>query len=392
MSPSEPGGERAGGVLTIDLDAVAANYRSLKRRLDGARCGAVVKADAYGLGMGEVAPALVAAGCREFFVAHVEEGVALRARLPDAAIHVFNGVTAATAATFAEFRLIPVLNDLGQIEAYSAFARGLRRGKDAGEGARRLPASLHIDTGMRRLGLEEREVGVLAASPERLAGVEVGFIMSHLACADVPDHPLNAEQLAAFTGARARLRPALRAPASLANSSGIFLGADYHFDLARPGAALFGLAPRADAPNPMAQVVRLQGKILQVRDVDSPMTVGYGATHRVQAKGRIATVAVGYADGYLHALSNRASAYIGETRVPVVGRISMDLITLDVSDVPPEQAAPGAFAELIGDHHPADALAREAGTIGYEILTGLGRRYHRIYTGGVKGGGEGTAV
>ncbi len=386
MSPSEPGRERAGGVLTIDLDAIAANYRTLERRLEGARCGAVVKADAYGLGMAEVAPALSAAGCREFFVAHVEEGVALRGHLPDAAIHVFNGVTAATAPTFAEYRLVPVLNDLGQTEAYSAFARGLRRGKGAGEGAPRLPAILHIDTGMRRLGLEEREVGALAASPERLAGIEVRYLMSHLACANEPDHPLNAEQLAAFIDARARLSPQIGAPGSLANSSGIFLGADYHFDLARPGAALFGLAPQTGAPNPMAQVVRLQAKILQVRHVDSPMTVGYGATHRVHAKGRIATVAVGYADGYLHALSNRASAYIGETRVPVVGRISMDLITLDVSDVAPERAAPGAFAELIGDHHPVDALAADAGTIGYEILTGLGRRFHRIHLGSVTGG------
>ena len=168
----------------------------------------------------------------------------------------------------------------------------------------------------------------------------------------------------------------------MANSSGIFLGADFHFDLARPGAALYGVAPQPGVPNPMTQVVRLQGKILQVRDVDSPMTVGYGATHRVRTKGRIATVGVGYADGYFRALGDRGHAYIGETRVPVVGRVSMDLITLDVSKVPPDQAVPGGFVDLISDRHPVDALAEEAGTVGYEILTALGRRYHRIYSHG----------
>ena len=378
--PSDPPPGHAGGVLRIDLDAIAANYRNLQARLAGATCGAVVKADAYGLGAAKVAKALAEAGCRDFFVALIDEGVEIRAALPEADIYAFCGATAETAAALAEYRLIPALNDLGQIEAYSAYARTRSREAGGGDGSGRLAALIHIDTGMTRLGLEARDVATLADNPRRLAGIEVKYVMSHLASADEPANPLNARQLAAFNDARAQLGNI--APASLANSSGIFLGADFHFDLARPGAALYGVAPQPGVPNPMAQVVRLQGKILQVRDVDSPMTVGYGATHRVRTKGRIATVGVGYADGYFRALGDRGHAYIGETRVPVVGRVSMDLITLDVSKVPPDQAVPGGFVDLISDRHPVDALAEEAGTVGYEILTALGRRHHRIYSHG----------
>ncbi len=380
--PSDPPPGHAGGVLRIDLDAIAANYRNLQARLAGATCGAVVKADGYGLGAAKVAKALAGAGCRDFFVALIDEGVEIRTVLPEADIYAFCGATPETAAALAEHRLIPALNDLGQIEAYSAYARTRAREAGGGEGSGRLAALIHVDTGMTRLGLEAPDVAALADDPERLAGIEVKYVMSHLAAAEDPANPLNARQLAAFDDARARLGPGIDAPASLANSSGIFLGPDYHFDLARPGAALYGIAPQAGVPNPMTQVVRLQGKILQVRDVDSPMTVGYGATHRVRAKGRIATVGVGYADGYFRALGNRGHAYIGETRVPVVGRVSMDLITFDVAEVPPDQAVPGGFIDLIGDRHPVDALAEEAGTIGYEILTALGRRYHRIYSHG----------
>lgn len=365
------GAERAGGVLRIDLDAIADNYRLLQGKLtQGARCGAVVKADSYGLGMVRVAPVLAAAGCRDFFVALLDEAIALRAALPEAAIHVFSGVTAASAAEFTRHRLIPVLNHLGQIADYAAHARAT--------GAT-LAADIHVDTGMNRLGLPATELAVLAAEPSRLDGLAVTLAISHLACADEPDHPLNAAQRERFIAAR-RQAPALAAAtASFANSSGIFLGPDFHFDLARPGAALYGLTPHANRPNPMAQVLRLQGRIIQTRDVDSPMTVGYGAAHRVTGKGRIATVGVGYADGYLQALTNRGHAYIGDIRVPVVGRVSMDLITLDVSQVPPALAAPNGLVDLIGPHCPPDTLAKEAGTIGYEILTSLGRRYPRIY-------------
>jgi alanine racemase len=375
MPSIEPADEPAGGVLTIDCGAIAANYRRLQEQLGKARCGAVVKADAYGLGMARIAPALARAGCKDFFVALIDEGVALRALLPEAWIYVFNGPDGAggDAGALLQHGLIPALNDPGQIAAYAGAAKAM--GTSA-------PALLNIDTGMARLGLGPGDIEALVAAPGLLDGIHVDYVMTHLACADEPDHSLNRDQLTAFTLARERLKGVCDAPATLANSAAIFLGPEYHFDLARPGAALYGLAPLTGRPNPMAQVVQLQGKILQVRDVDSPMTVGYGATHRVRSKGRIATVAMGYADGYGHGLSNRGSAYIGDIRVPVVGRVSMDLITLDVSDVPMDRAIPGAFAELIGEHLTVDAVAGAQGTIGYEVLTGLGPRLHRIYVGG----------
>jgi alanine racemase len=365
--------ERAGAVLGIDLGAIVANWRLLRSRVKPSECGAVVKADAYGLGAAEVAPALLAAGCRHFFVATLDEGIALRRCLKaansrlDCEIFVFNGAPAVAAPEVQRARLVPVLNSLADVDAWSAFARS--------RGAL-VPAALHIDTGMARLGLPPEEVSQLRDDPARLAGIDLRCIMSHLACADTPEHPLNARQRDDFRAALAILP---KATASLANSSGIFLGADYWGDLVRPGAALYGVAPVPGQPNPMRGVVRLDGKILQVRQIDTGSTVGYGAAHRAVGKARIATVGVGYADGFMRSLGNRGSGYIGAQRVPLVGRVSMDLITFDVSDVPEPLARPGAMIELIGPHHPIDAIAAEAGTIGYEILTALGTRFARVY-------------
>ena len=366
-----PESDHTGAVLTIDLDAIVANWRLLKGMVAGAECAAVVKADAYGLGADKVAPALARAGCGTFFVAHVGEGVALRRVLPKAAIHVLNGPVPGSGADLVDHRLVPVLNSLDDITAWAGLARA--RGAPL---TAPLAADLHVDTGMARLGLPPDELETLIREPERLDGIAIANLMSHLACADEPDHPLNRQQLADFQRAREAFA---NVKASFANSSGIFLGPEYHFDLARPGVALYGVEPRPDKPNPMAQVVRLQGKILQVRDIDRPRTVGYGATHRVRRRGRVATVGVGYADGYPRSLSNSGSGYMGDTRVPIVGRVSMDLITLDVSDVAADVAHPGALVDLIGPHNTVDALAADAGTIGHEILTGLGSRYHRVY-------------
>jgi len=362
--------ETAGALLTIDLDAVAANWRLLQGRAERATSAAVIKADAYGLGADRVGPALKAAGCQVFFVALVNEGMALRKVLPDAEIHVLGGILPGSEDALAEHRLIPVLNSLGDIERWSQFT-AVRDTK--------LAADLHLDTGMSRLGLDDRELEKVTADPGRLGGITLSVLLSHLACADEPGHPLNRQQLDAFQRALKSLPPART---SLANSSGIFLGSEFHFDLVRPGAALYGISPVPGKENPMAQTVRLEGKILQIRDVDTPKTVGYGARYQVTGPARIATVAVGYADGYLRSLSNKGSAYFGDIRAPVVGRVSMDLITLDVSHVPEHLIYPGATADLIGPHCTVDDVARDAGTIGYEILTGLGARYHRIYTGG----------
>lgn len=369
---------RAGAILTIDLDAIASNYRrlctELGAKLGTTACAAVVKADAYGLGISTVGPALARAGACIFFTAQLEEAITLRGLLPDTAdIFVLNGLAAGPAKDFLAHDLQPVLNSLGEIDAWRALAKT--------EGSA-LPAALHLDTGMNRLGLPANEIDALAVDPARLDGIALSYTMSHLACADEPAHPLNAGQLAAFTAARARIAALTNSPASFANSSGIFLGPDYHFDLARPGVALYGVNPTPGHPNPMAQVVRLQGKILQLREIDAPQSVGYGATHRATGPRRIATVAVGYADGYLRSLSNRGNAWIGDQQVPVVGRVSMDLITLDVTALPHEAVSLGGLVDLIGPRSSADEIAAEAGTIGYEILTALGQRYHRVYLGG----------
>lgn len=340
---------------------MVANWRLLAARAAPAEAAAVVKADAYGLGAEPVSRALWAAGCRSFFVATLDEGVDLRRTLPDGRIFVLGGVLHGTVAALATHRLTPVLNSLEQIAAWAV---------TGGE------AALHLDTGMSRLGLEAAAVARLAAEPSLLAGIRPVLVMSHLACADESGAAMNEAQLSAFCHLSAAF-PGW--PRSLSASSGIFLGPAYAFDLVRPGAALYGLNPTPGIPNPMVQVVRLQGKIVQVRDVDSPMTVGYGATHRIARRGRIATVAVGYADGYFRALGNRGHGVIEGVEVPLVGRVSMDLTTFDVGGLPAEAVRPGDLIELIGPSHDLDALAAEAGTIGYEILTALGRRHHRRY-------------
>jgi alanine racemase len=367
---------RAPAVLTVYPDAVAANWRLLRDKVapganhQGTECSAVVKADAYGLGAELIAPRLYQEGCRTFFVATIDEGISLRRVLPDGAIMVLGGPLPGSEGEFLASRLTPVLNSLGQVALWSAFAQA--------SGGRE--AVLHVDTGMTRLGLEAHEVASLVQRPELLDGVFINLLQSHMACADEPDAAMNPAQLQEFERLCAGLPAARR---SLAASSTIFLGPAYHFDLVRPGAALYGVNPHPGQPNPMSQVLRLEAKILQVRDVDSPMTVGYGATHRIAAKGRIATAAVGYADGLLRSLGNRGHGIIGGIRVPVVGRISMDLTTFDVSSLPEGAVRPGDMVEIIGPGHTVDELAREAGTIGYEILTALGRRYHRVVGDGL---------
>jgi alanine racemase len=307
-------------------------------------------------------------GARTFFVAQVEEGIALRPLLPDAQIFVLNGLQPGLESDCKQHRLTPVLNSLGEIELWASHSR--RRGQA-------LPAAVHLDTGMNRLGLPAYEVARLIAEPERLHGFSPLLLLSHLACADQADHEANGRQLTLFQNWQRQL-PAM--PASFANSSGIFLGPDYHFDLVRPGASLYGVNPLPNHLNPMAQVVLVQGKILQIRDVDRGTTVGYGATHRIENAGvRLATVAIGYAEGYLRSASGRGFAFLGEQRVNVVGRVSMDLITIDVTGVSENEAHPGAWVELIGPNLDVDAVAERAGTIGYEILTSLGGRHRRRY-------------
>lgn len=358
----------AGALLTIDLDAICDNWRTLKAKTGPADCAAVVKADAYGLGARQVAPALHRAGCRQFFVAHLNEAIDLRPALPaDAILYVLHGPHPGAEAAFVHHGLVPVVNSLPQLLAWRRLADSL---------GRKLPAVLQVDTGMARLGLAADELDALASDPGALAGIELRYVMSHLASAEAQDDPLNRQQLARFRAALGRL-PA--AGACLANSSGIFLGPDYHFDLVRPGAALYGVAPVAGAANPMRQVIRLQGKVVQTRSIEPGTGVGYNHRWIAPQRARIATVSVGYADGYLRSLGNRGYARFEDTRLPIVGNISMDTITLDVSALPEGRITEGCLVDLADALLGVDEIATRAGTIGYEILTSLGSRYARHY-------------
>jgi alanine racemase len=364
---TEASARQAGAILTVDLRAIAANYRLVRARLGAAECGAVLKADAYGLGAAHVGPALAKAGCKTFFVAHLDEGIVLRPYLPrGAAVIVLHGLFPGCEAECLAHDLIPVLNTPSQLVRWAALSRA--------EG-RHLPAFLQLDTGMARFGLSEADLTTVLAGSD-LAAIDLRVVMSHLACPDEPDHPANGAQLALFEAGRRRLPPAR---ASLAASSGTFLPCAFHFDLARPGAALFGVAPVGGQPNPLRPVVTLQAKIVQMRDVAAGTAVGYGHTYRTPGPARLATIAVGYADGYLRAGSNKGCAWFQGVALPVLGRVSMDSIVLDASAVPEGALTEGALVTLIGTERGVDSVAADAGTIGYEILTSLGHRYERRY-------------
>lgn len=357
--------------LTIDVDAIVANHGLIAERVGpGATAAAVVKADAYGLGLARIAGPLWRSGCREYFVARLDEGIVLREWLQEATIHVFDGVTSGTAREFAEYGLIPVVNSLPQIERWQAEARRLGQA---------LPTVIHVDTGMLRLGLDDDEFTTLLDRPDLLNGLDVTIVASHLASADEAVSEQPEHQLRRF----ALLRKALpMGRASLANSAGVFRHADFHFDLVRPGYALYGGHPQPETgPNPMRPVVTLGAPVLQLRRGERGETVGYGASHRLERPSLLATVAIGYADGFLRSGSGRGAVAIGGHRAPIVGRISMDLITVDVTDLPRGLVTEGTRVEVIGRHRPIDEVAADAGTIGYEILTSLGARYRRHYAG-----------
>lgn len=349
------------------MDAIAENYR-ICGRFSGTRVAGVVKADAYGLGAERVSRALAATGCDTFFVARLDEGMGLRRVVPHARIFVLDGLAAGGVEPLIEHQLIPVLNSLDEIAFWSAAARARHEMRNA---------AIHIDTGMNRLGLPVHEFSVLSAEADRrLANVNLALVMSHLACSEDPDAKMNAEQLARFRAVLAMLPPA---PASLAASGGVLLGPDYAFDMVRPGLALYGGNPQRGRPNPFRTVVRLAGRVLQVRRVDKGESVGYGATFRTERPTTLATVGLGYADGLMRAIANRGAGAVAGTRAPVVGRVSMDLITLDVTSIP--AVAVGDDVEFVGDTISLEEAAETAGTANYEILTGLGRRFPRRYTG-----------
>lgn len=338
--------------LSIDLAAIAANWRALDR-LNTSETAATIKADAYGLGAAQVAPALAEAGARIFFVALAEEGVALRHILgPGPVICIFSGHMPGDAARIREAELIPMINSVDQLLMHV-------------EALPRHGFGVQLDTGMNRLGMEPEE---WAALRDIALSQDPALIMSHLACADEPDHAMNLRQLRTFHD----LTCEVEAPRSLAATGGILLGRNYHFDLARPGIGLYGGAPFAAA----SPVVTLDIPVIQVRDVAPGESVGYGNAFVAKVPTRVATIAAGYADGLIRAMGPKASLTFNGHKLPVLGRVSMDLITVDVTTLP---EAPDHL-QMLGAHQTVDAVAEFAGTIGYEVLTSLGARYDRVYT------------
>jgi alanine racemase len=339
--------------LTIDLDAIRANWRALDALMTGETAG-VVKADAYGLGVGKVARALAREGARGFFVAMAEEGAALRAELgPGPTIHVFSGHMAGDADMIGDCDLIPMINSIDQMIRHVEALPGH-------------PFGVQLDSGMNRLGMEPAE---WAAMRDVALEQTPALLMSHLACADDPDHPMNAQQLDAFRAMTAETG----VPLSFANTGGILMGPEYHFDLARPGIGLYGGLPFADA----SPVVTLDIPVIQCRDLAPGETVGYGNSFTAPRQMRVATISAGYADGIIRAMGPKTSLWAEDTACPIAGRISMDLIGVDVTDLGYDPKS----LELLGHHNSIDTLADNAGTIGYEILTSLGDRYSRRYLG-----------
>ncbi len=362
-----------GGRLTIDLDAIAANWRMLDDRLEGkSECAATIKANAYGTGLCEAGQRLYAEGCRTFFVAVPTEAVELRRVLPDANIYALDGLFPGTAELLLDHSIRPVLGSLEELQEWSAFCTSAGRS---------FPAAVHVDTGIHRLGLAPGAFASALADPQLLGSFTPSLLMSHLACGSTPDHPMNRRQLDLFSEVTA---PFSHIPRSLANSAGVLMGADYHFDLVRPGISLFGGKAIDTEPNSMQPVAKVEARIMLVRDVPEGDTIGYSARQTAQHPLRNAVVAAGYADGLLRragSTDERPGGFgmIGGYKAPILGRISMDMITLNVTDIPEQLVQRGAFVEMLGPQVAAADLAAYAETIDYEYLTSLGRRFQRIY-------------
>lgn len=358
----------ASGYLTIDLAALARNYERLAAEVAPAKAAAVVKADAYGLGADRVVPRLYARGCRHFFVAQFVEALRLRPLLPaDAAVFVLNGLQPGNEIASAREGIVPVINSLEQWRQWASAAKAL---------GRTLPAALQFDTGMSRLGVPPEDRAALADCVKAESGIDILFVMSHLASADDAGSEQNGDQHAEMARIAAEFS---QFDTCFANSGGIFLGKAYHGVLARPGVALYGGAPTAGRTNPMEPVVSLDVAVVQTRTVPPGTRVGYGASHVTVHETRLATIAAGYADGLPRSLSSRGAVYCDGIRLPIVGRVSMDSIIVDISALPEGRLKLGSLVEVLGPHQTLEDVARDAGTISYEILTGLGHRYERHY-------------
>jgi len=362
-----------GGQLSIDLGALARNWRALDKVSAGALTGAVVKADAYGTGITMASKALHAAGARFFFTATVDEGMAVRAAVPEAHIFILNGLYPGATNLYVRQNLMPVLSSMAMLEEW--LAKCLERNEA-------YPSALHFDTGMNRLGFRLNEASVVRDRLQAL-GYAPQMIMSHLACADQPNHEKNRTQLALFGSVMTQF-PGV--PASLANSAGLMTGRDYHFQMVRPGIALYGGRAVTGRKNPMAPVVTLHVPILQVKEARTGESVGYGASHSLSRDSRLAVISHGYADGYLRSLSASNTRPGGKVVIrgkvcPVIGKVSMDQITVDITELGLDIPSPGEGAEVLGNILDVDDQGDAGGTIGYEILTSLKGRYSRNYIG-----------
>ncbi|MDO8875643.1 MAG: alanine racemase [Pseudolabrys sp.] len=366
---SGPPSSEAGGILTVDLAALVSNWRALGHRAMPSECAGVIKANGYGCGIEPVATALARAGCKTFFVADLSEARRVREVAAEAAIYVLNGLIPGTPQVYAELRARPVIGSMVELAEWDAFVASTQwRGG----------AALHVDTGMNRLGISANEAAALAPRI-RSENHGITLLMSHFACAEDTAHPLNDRQISLFREVRMLFRGI---PSSLANSSGIFLSDNAHCDVVRPGVALYGVNPTPGKPNPMRPVIELKARVAQLRTVAKGDTVGYSAGWTARRAARIAVVSVGYADGYPRASGSSDETpggwvTVGGKRCPLAGRVSMDLMAIDVTDAP--ELRRGDFVTLIGGDLDLDAVATAAGTIAYELLTALGHRYHRVY-------------
>lgn len=362
--------------LTIDLNALVKNWQFLKQKSGSAECSAVIKANAYGLGIEPVATALTEAGCKTFFVAMAEEGERVRAVSPEARIFILNGIFADTMDVIAEHNLSPVLGNVDQVALWATRGNG---------GA----CALHVDTGMNRLGMDVEEALHLSENKSMLSRLNAKVLMSHLACADDPDHDHNTLQHENFQKCTAQFG---NLEHSFSNSAATLSRPDFQYDLTRPGVALYGGEALNDVANPMQPVVTAQSRILQIRHAKAGEKVGYGAEATLIRPTKIATISGGYADGLHRALSGvgvplraarktGANVWLEGHLAPILGRVSMDLITVDVTDVPDQVLEQAKWVELFGKNIAVDDAARACGTIGYELLTSLGGRYHRKYLG-----------
>jgi len=360
--------KKANSFLVIDVDAIVSNYQTLRSKLSNAHCAATLKANAYGLGVKKIAPALDKAGCPTFFVATLDEAVELRKILNSnrKSILVLNGFLAGTGRIFKHYNITPVLNNFCQLETWVDY-------NSTSED--RQKAALHLDTGMNRFGLDNKDIARLMKNPQILIKANIYMLLSHLACSDEPENVMNNRQLLEFRSLIGRLP---KVTASLANSGGIYLGKKFHFDLVRPGLALYGSVP-GHLQNNLTNCISLYGRVLQLREVDKGQLVGYGGTYKLTKRSRIATIGVGYADGYQRSLSGLSTVFHHDSPLPVVGRISMDSITVDISSLPDNKLKEGNFVELLGKNFTIDQAASLAQTVPYEMITGLGRRHYRYY-------------